>query len=236
MQVVILCGGKGTRLRPLTYKVPKPMLKIHGMPFLQYQIELMKEFGLNKFLLLTGYLGQQIRSYFKNGESLGVNIDYSIEKEPLGTGGALKNAEKLLSDEFILLNGDTYLNINYMDLIKYFEDNNREAIITIYDNKDKYFKNNILIDEQHIVIGYNKKDDSMMTHIDAGAFVIRKSLLKHIPAKSYCSMEEEIFNKLIETKQLKAFITSNRFYDIGSFKELLKIETVITNKNKNIYS
>ncbi len=93
MQVVILAGGEGTRLRPLTHKVPKPMVKVSGKPFLQYQLELIKSYGLTDVLILAAYLGNQIEDYFGNGSDLAMNIKYSYEDTPMGTGGALKNAE-----------------------------------------------------------------------------------------------------------------------------------------------
>jgi len=113
MQVVILAGGKGTRLRPITYQVPKPMVPIHGKPFLQYQLELIKSLGINEVLLLVGYLGKQIEEYFGGGPKFGLNIEYSYENNPLGTGGALKNAEEKLAEKFLLLNGDTFLPMDY---------------------------------------------------------------------------------------------------------------------------
>lgn len=227
MQAVILAGGKGTRLRPLTCQIPKPMVPIHGKPFLQHQLELIKSFGINEVLLLVGYLGEQIEEYFDNGSKFGLGIEYSYEDRPLGTGGALKNAEDKLKKEFLLLNGDTYLPINYRELIDYFHRHSKIETIVIYDNPQKIIPDNVLINEASMVIAYNKKEAKAMTHVDAGAMIFKKKVLDFIPKNLVCSLEEEIFPKLIQVKGLIAFPTSQRFYDLGSFEGLKQIEGIL---------
>jgi NDP-sugar pyrophosphorylase family protein len=113
MQVAILVGGLATRLRPLTSSLPKAMLPIKGKPFLEYQVALLNYHNVRDIVLCVGYLKEKIKDYFGDGGKLGVNIQYSEEEELLGTAGALKNAELLLEDEFLLLNGDSYLPVDY---------------------------------------------------------------------------------------------------------------------------
>ena len=227
MQAVILAGGKGSRLRPITYKISKPMIPIRERPFLQYQLELLKSFDLTDVVLLVSYLGKQIEKYFGNGSKFGLNIEYSIEKSPLGTGGALKNAENKLAKEFCLLNGDSFLPMDYRKLIRYFYKYNKTGVITVYDNPERVAPNNISIEESNLVIDYNKKKSVGMTHVDAGVMVFKKDLLEFIPKSKVCSLEEEIFHKLIKKKQLLAFPTNKRFYDIGSQEGLRIIEEVL---------
>jgi len=227
MQAVILAGGKGTRLRPLTYQVPKPMIRIHGRPFLQYQLEFIKSFGINEVLLLVSYLGNQIEEFFRDGSKFELKIKYSYEGLPMGTGGALKNAEEKLAEEFLLLNGDTFLTVNYHELMEYFHRHNKIGVITVYDNSEMLTPNNISIGKSNLVIGYNKKDSKRMTHVDAGVMMFKKDVLDFIPKGQICSLEKEIFYKLIRRKELLAFPTSQRFYDIGSFKELDVIKEIL---------
>jgi NDP-sugar pyrophosphorylase family protein len=227
MQAVILAGGKGTRLRPLTYRIPKPMVHISGKPFLQHQMEFIKSFCIYEVLLLVGYLGDHIVKYFGNGAEFGVDIDYAYEKTPLGTGGALKNAESQLAGEFLLLNGDTLLPIDYGELIQYFRRHNRIGAIAVYSNSEKIAPNNIAIGKSNLVMTYNKKNSQGMTHIDAGVMVFKKEVVDLIPGDQICSLEEEIFHKLIRAKQLVAFSTNQRFYDIGSFKGLEGIKEIL---------
>ncbi len=104
-------------MRPATETIPKPMIQVAGKPFLQHQLELLQASGIDRSLLLAAYLGEQIEEYFGDGEKLKLNISYSYEQMPLGTGGALKNAEQKLQNSFVLLNGDTYLEIDYSALL-----------------------------------------------------------------------------------------------------------------------
>ena len=108
MQTVIILGGFGTRIRSIEKNMPKSMIDVNGKPFLYHLLAYLNSNGINNFLLLTGYKSEAIKKFFKNGKELGYRINYSIEKKPLGTGGAVINAYNLLSENFILLNGDTY--------------------------------------------------------------------------------------------------------------------------------
>ncbi len=227
MQTVILAGGKGTRLRPLTYQIPKSLVPIHGKPFLHYQLEFIKSFNLNNVLLLVSYLGDQIEDYFGDGSRFGLKIEYSYEEIPLGTGGALKNAGDKLSDEFLLLNGDTFLPIDYDAFIKYFKEFDKIGTITAYDNSEEIVPNNIAVGISNLVVNYNKKDSRGMTHVDAGVMVFKKELLNFIPEGQTSSLEENTFNELIKRKELAAFVTNQRFYDMGNFKELEVIKGVL---------
>ncbi len=227
MQTVILAGGKGTRLKPLTYQIPKSLVPIHGKPFLHYQLEFIKSFNLNNVLLLVSYLGDQIEDYFGDGSRFGLKIEYSYEEIPLGTGGALKNAGDKLSDEFLLLNGDTYLPIDYDAFIKYFKEFDKIGTITAYDNPEEIVPNNIAVGISNLVVNYNKKDSRGMTHVDAGVMVFKKELLNFIPEGQTSSLEENTFNELIKRKELAAFVINQRFYDMGNFKELEVIKGVL---------
>lgn len=227
MQVVILAGGKGTRLRPLTNRIPKPLISISGKPFLQHQLELIKSFGINEVLILVGYLGRKIKEYFGNGSDFGLRIRYSEEKNLLGTGGALRNAGNKLTKEFLLLNGDTFLPVDYRELINCFHQQNRIGVITIYDNQEKIGLPNILLGKNNIVLGYDKKNPGRMTHLDAGAMVFKKQVLDFIPQGKTCSLEEEIFPRLIKAKELVAFPTSQRFYDTGTPQGLKEIRRIL---------
>ncbi|MDP2947939.1 MAG: sugar phosphate nucleotidyltransferase, partial [Chloroflexota bacterium] len=121
MQIVILAGGLGTRLRPFTYELPKALIPIHDKPFLHHQIDLLKRKGIRDIVVCVGHLGDKVRDYFGNGRWLGVHIRYSEEQgELLGTAGALRNAEPLLDDEFFVTYGDSYLMLDYGEVMSYF--------------------------------------------------------------------------------------------------------------------
>ena len=113
MQIAVLCGGQATRLYPITKTIPKSMVLVAGKPFLEHQIYLFKKNKIFDIVLCAGFLADQIEEYFGNGKKFGVNIKYSVEKEKLDTGGALKNAIHLLDDQFFIIYGDSYLTIDY---------------------------------------------------------------------------------------------------------------------------
>jgi N-acetyl-alpha-D-muramate 1-phosphate uridylyltransferase len=216
MQAVILAGGLGKRMRPLTESVPKPMIEVRGKPFLQHQFELLGSFGIWRIVLLVAYLGEQIEKHFYDGAALGLHLSYSYEPEPLGTGGALKNAAALLDGEFLLLNGDTYLAIDYAGLSDAFRASEAMAMIVAYENSDAWVPSNLALTADGSVAVYRKRDPRGLTHVDAGVIALRREVLAEIPASSKCSLEEDIFPKLIERGQMKAWVTKEPFYDMGS--------------------
>ncbi len=220
MQVVILAGGLGTRLRPLTEKVPKPMVLIKGKPFLEYQLEMLKKHGFYDVVLCTGYLGEKIEEYFGNGENMGMHIKYSKEHEPLGTGGALQNAKKLLENEFVLAYGDTFLPMDYKRLVADFNKSKKLAMTVAFNNNPKIVLNNMEVSEVGEVLKYDKKNEGLANYVEAGVHVLKKDVLTHVPENSVFSLEEELLPILIEKKELHAHVTDKRFYDIGTFDRL----------------
>jgi NDP-sugar pyrophosphorylase family protein len=223
-QAVILAGGLGTRMRPATDTIPKPMITVAGKPFLQNQLELLRASGIDRSLLLVSYLGERIEEYFGDGDKWRLNIAYSYEQSPLGTGGALKNAEQKLQNSFVLLNGDTYLEIDYAALLLKFATLQCSALIVAYKKPfgalsalpADHVPNNLCVDKDGQVKAYRKRDPEGMTHIDAGAIVLDKAVLKMLPSGQKCSFEEEIYPRLIEKGEMFAWVTSEPFYDMGS--------------------
>tara|TARA_Y100000590_G_scaffold441536_1_gene568398 strand:- start:164 stop:637 length:474 start_codon:yes stop_codon:yes gene_type:complete len=157
MQIVILCGGKGSRLGKITKKTSKTMLLFNRKPFIERIINYLNKQGFNNFLLLCGYKSNQIVNYFKK-KKLKYIINFSIEKKPLGTGGAILNAKKLLKKNFILLNGDSFLPEKYDKIIKKFKKSKKKKlIISVYKNKlNPDLKNNIFISKKKNKILFKK--------------------------------------------------------------------------------
>lgn len=227
MQVVILAGGLGKRLKPLTERVPKPMISINSRPFLEHQLKLLKKFNLTRVVLCLGHRAEAVESYFGSGSKWGFDIKYSLEEKLLGTGGALKRAEEYLEDSFLLLNGDTYLPIDYTHLISCFREMNRMGLIVVYDNREKIVPNNIALDKSNMVIRYDKRKEGGLSYVDAGVVVLKKEVLKLIPKNRVVSLEEEIFPELIRLRELWAYPTKERYYDIGTPERLLLIKEVL---------
>jgi NDP-sugar pyrophosphorylase family protein len=230
---VILAGGLGTRLWPLTSTVSKPMVPVAGRPYLHYQLTNLRDQGVSEILLLTGYLGEQIEQHFGNGTSLGLSISYSREEVPLGTGGALLNAAALLAPEFLLIYGDSYLPIQYQPVCERFEQTKSQAVIVIYDNSiaDTSVRNNIAVDAECLVTRYQKnRPHGDLKYVDAGVLALRRSALDLLPRRSSpISLEEELYPELIAAGHLSGYITATRFFDIGTPERLQAFEAYLLN-------
>lgn len=215
IQVVILAGGKATRLGSLTKSRPKSMVMVGDKPFLELQIRILQASGVRNILICLGHLSQQIRDFFGDGQRLDVKISYSIEDKPLGTAGALKNAESLLSDTFMTIYGDSYLFLNLEEIASHFEKSKKLGMMTVYRNSGLYDKSNTAIDNNGLVVKYDKRDTSGLEYIDYGLSVFRKQILDWIPQGKYYPLEE-VFRNLIKIRELIAFESQERFYEIGS--------------------
>ena len=226
MQVVILAGGLATRLGDLTRNQPKSMVEIRGKSFLEYQLEFLKKGGIKNIVLCIGYMGEQIESYFGNGKRFGVNIDYSYEKKPLGTAGALKRAEDMLDDVFFTMYGDSYLFLDFPAAMQYFKSQSKPALMTVYKNYDRYDRSNTVI-EGNLVKKFGKQESNEdMVYIEYGANIFRKEALRLIPENQFCSLDD-LFPILIEKEELLAYEVGERFYETGSLQGLKEFEEFV---------
>jgi mannose-1-phosphate guanylyltransferase len=227
MQAVILAGGLGTRLGSLTAQIPKPMVPVAGVPYLEHQLRLLERQSIRDIVLLTGYLAQVVEGYFGNGSRLGLSIRYSREIAPLGTGGALRLAAHLLDEQFLVIYGDSYLPIDYRDVARTLDDSGAQGVVVVYDNRlaDTSVRNNIAVDAEGLVVRYDKDAaaDPAMAFVEAGVLAFRRLVVDLIP-EGVVSLEKQIFTSLIAARQLRAYPTSQRFYDIGTPERLRIIE------------
>ncbi len=211
MKAIILAGGKGTRLKPITDYIPKPMVPINNIPIIELQIRYLKKFGVRDFIICTGYKTEQIENFLKAKNNLGVKIRYSIEKTPLGTGGAIKKAAKFIKEKsFLVMNGDVITNIDIKKLQKKL---NSIAIIPL---KTKY--GTVDIDDDKI-IQFREKKDIKKLWMNAGIYHLSKSIFKDLPAKG--QIEDTVFPRYAKAKTLYNVQFNNSiFYSIDSFKDI----------------
>jgi len=230
MQIVILCGGLATRLRTLTEKIPKSMIEIGGKPFLEHQLELLKKNGIFDMIFCIGYKGEHIENYFGDGSRFGVKIKYSREKEELlGTGGALKQAESLLDEVFLVIYGDSYLPFNFKAAVDYFNEFNKLGLMVVYKNQNQHEKSNVAV-KDNLVVEYNKEDlDKEMEYMDYGVSIFRKKALEFLPENTHCDLSQ-LHLSLIEKDQLMAFESKIRFYEAGSFPGIEEFKRYIKDK------
>jgi len=230
MQMVIFCGGLATRLRPLTEKIPKSMVRINGKPFLVYQIEILKKNNVKNVVLCTGFLGEQIKEYFGDGKKFGINIKYSEEKDRLlGTGGALINAEHILKEKFFTMYGDSYLLLDFRDIWRYFDNFKKMGMMVVYKNYNRFDRSNVTIRDNYVTNFYKDRNKRGLVYIDSGASVLRKSVLDLIPTDTKFSLND-VFIELIKRKELLAYRTNQRFYEIGSKRGLEEFKKLVSER------
>ncbi len=222
-QALILVGGLGTRMAPHTEQFPKPMIDVEGRPFLEFKIESLKKYGIKDFILLVGHLGEKVEEYFGDGSRLGVNIKYSYEKDQLlGTAGAVKNAEHLIEGDFILVNGDVFLDI---DIDKLMSSHEKEQMpFTISLSPATHPKNQELVKiEGNRVLQICKRntpehENHLITEtnplVNSGCYIISKSLLNIIPPNQKVSLELDIFSQIAD--KMNAYYHPGYMLDIAN--------------------
>ena len=220
MQVVILAGGLGIRIKNILGNICKPMAPINDKPFLEYLIENLKNYGFKNFLFLVGYKKEQIINYFLNGHRFGIQIEYSIEKKPLDTGGALINAFDKLEDEFILINGDTFFDIEFDLLIKYIHEYRPLALIVLRYTQDFLRYGFVEIDTNNRVLRFIEKSKVPEIfadgYINGGIYYFKKRVLsKFLNSSDKLSLEKVILPKLIDNKEILGLPMGGKFIDIG---------------------
>lgn len=216
MDTIILAGGLGTRLGSLTAERPKPMMPIAGVPFLEYLISQITEFNVSKIILSVGYKSRVIKDYFGCATKKSVPIQYSEETEPLGTGGAIKNSQSLLStNDFIVINGDSFFNINFSSIIEYHLDNH--AICTIALKRSHSLKRygKVSLDKYNNITEFKEKRGEQHGLINGGVYLFNKDIFQYIP-HGRSSLEKEIFPLLLKSSRIfKGVVFDDYFIDIG---------------------
>ncbi len=230
-QAVILCGGIGTRLRPLTNNCPKPMVLANGRPFVTYLIDLLKKNNIKEVILLLGYLPKKFRVYFGDGSKFGISIKYSVSNIDDETGIRLKKAVNLLDDHFFLLYGDNYWPFSLKKMINFYKSKGVFATTTVYNNKDGYgeygYENNICVGKNGRVLFYDKtRQNSRLNGVDIGFFILNKKIVLDMPNHNF-SFEKEIIPSLINKKQIAAYQTDDRYHTITNALCLKNFENYI---------
>ena len=214
--VVLLSGGLATRMREYAEKIPKSMIDIAGKPFIHWQLSMLKEQKVEHVFLCIGHLGEMIEAYAGDGSEYGLKITYSYDGDKLlGTGGAIKKIEDILPDTFFVLYGDSYLEIPYAPLVDSFISSGKKGLMTVYENADLYDVSNVIFQNGELIT-YRKHDKvKEMRHIDYGLGILQKEAFKDFPPDKAFDLAE-VYEMLVNEKQLLGFEVFKRFYEIGS--------------------
>ena len=228
MKAILLAGGQGTRLRPLTLHTPKPIVPIFDRPFLQYQIDLVRQIpGIDEVILSLNYQPGRIEDVFGDGSSLGVTIRYVVEPEPLGTGGAIKYAAKGVADSLVVFNGDVLTQIDLAAVIALHKTRRARAtiVLTPVDNPTAYG-----LVETHgdgrvkRFLEKPKADEITTNHINAGIYVLEPETFDRIPDGMPWSIERKYFPSLVERNEtFVAYVYDGYWIDIGTPEKYMQV-------------
>ena len=198
MQAVLLAGGLGTRLKSVVNDRPKPMADVCGKPFMEYLILELKKHGITDIVLAVGYKGEMVEEYFQNGKQLGVHIEYSYEKEQLGTAGAIKNASQYIKEsEFFVLNADTFYQAAYSDIIDLYNGDSVDMALVLRKVPDVSRYGSVKLNN-HMIIGFNEKvSEHIPGVINGGIYLMRNNVLDLIP-DDYFKFIKDVEQKNIE--------------------------------------
>ncbi len=228
---ILLVGGFGTRLMPLTRNTPKPMLTVAGIPVTEHQLMMAKRAGITQIVLATSYLSEVFIPYFGDGSKWGMSIKYAVEKEPLGTGGAIANAAQLLEtkESIVILNGDVLSSHDLAEQIRRHEANDADVTLHLTQVEDARAFGCVPTDAQDRVTAFlEKMDNPVSNQINAGCYVFNPRVISSIPIDTVVSVERETFPQLVNSgAKVYGYLENAYWLDIGTPKALLKASTDI---------
>src|SRR5918998_795888 len=225
MRAVVLVGGQGSRLRPITYDVPKAMVPLRNQPFMGYMVGFLRAAGLEGAVLSLGYLPDPIQEYFDQKDLDGFSIDYAVEDTALGTAGGIKNAEGYLDGgPFIVVNGDVLSGMDLRVAIEKHKETDALATIVLTSVEDPTAYGLVEVDHEMLVHRFLEKpaaDDVTTNLVNAGIYVLEPEVLGMIPAGREVSIEREVFPELQESGRMRAHVSSAYWRDIGTPRSYL---------------
>lgn len=220
MKVVLMAGGKGTRISSIASDIPKPLIKISGKPVLEHELLCLKEQGFNDVIITVGHLGQQIVDYFGDGSKFGVHIEYYFEKELLGNAGALFEIKDKLTEDFLLLNGDVMFNIDFKKFVAYHKEKGGLATLFTHPNSHPYDSGLIFTDKNMAVTKWLNKEDERpewyKNRVNAGLHILSPKLLEHRPDTPKVDLDRQILKPLAGKGVMFAYDSPEYVKDMGT--------------------
>lgn len=226
MQAVVLVGGEGTRLRPLTYGTPKPMVPLFGVPFLERTLSRLHQAGIDDVILAAGYLPKAIAEHLGDGSRLGMKLTYIIEEAPLGTAGAIRNVEQHLKGAFFVLNGDVLTSLDLERMLAYHKEKNGLGVLHLIRVEDPSAFGCVVHDADGRISSFVEKpqrDEAPTNEINAGTYLLEPGVLQVIAPGRSVSIERETFPMLLASgAPLYAYTTDDYWLDLGRPDQYLK--------------
>ncbi|MDQ7785573.1 MAG: nucleotidyltransferase family protein [Desulfomonilaceae bacterium] len=215
---MVLAGGLGTRLRSVVSDRPKPMAMIGRVPFLEILIGYLAREGVRRFVLLTGHMGEMIEEYFQRSFREGVDVRCRREESPLGTGGAVKNAQEFATDPTLLVNGDTFFAADVKSLYRFHQDKNAGVTLSLRYVSDVSRYGSVILNENGMITGFREKDPGAVGPgwVNAGLSLLSYETIQGLPSGRTFSMETEIFPKFVGSGRMAGLPQDGAFFDIGT--------------------
>lgn len=236
MKAIIVAGGRGERLRPLTDTLPKPMIEVAGKSILEHIINLFKKNEITEFIISLCYLPEKITQYFGNGKKFGVKIQYLYEKEdsPLGTAGSITAAKKLIDSAFIVTYADILRELNIMKIIKFHKNKKALATLNIYKRFGADPKSMIFFNKNKKIINFIERPKPEEIHNDfvwanGSFYILEPGIFDFIPQNTFTDFGKNVFPGLLKAgKKLYGFPSDGLFIDIGNYEKLSKARELLT--------
>jgi mannose-1-phosphate guanylyltransferase/phosphomannomutase len=247
MKGIIIAGGAGTRLRPLTYTRPKPLIPVVNRPFLEYQVALLKRHGIDEIIFCTNYMADKIAGHFGDGSAFGVSMRYAIEEQPLGTAGAIKNAQNIAGrDTVVVLNGDVLTDFDISSVIQFHKDKQALVTLTLKEVPSPSPYGVIITDEEGRVREFREPSEAQkkalaanphvprtgVDYINAGIYVMEPEALDAIPTGRPVSVERETYPRFLEQgAPIYAIVRDGYWLDIGRPEQYRQATEAILNRD-----
>jgi NDP-sugar pyrophosphorylase family protein len=214
--LALLAGGAGTRVQSVSRTVPKALFEVNGRPFIAHQLDLVRRQGVRRVVLCTGHLGEQTEAYVRDGREFGLEVTYSRDGATLlGTAGALKKAAALLGPLFWVMYGDSYLDVDFTDVLAAFRGSPALGLMTVFRNENRHDRSNVSLCDG-VLRAYDKRHPTGdMTHIDYGLSLLRAAVLGEVRAGEAADLGE-VYHELVVRGAMDGFEVRRRFYEIGS--------------------
>ncbi len=228
MKAVILCGGKGTRLRPYTHSIPKPMLRLGRKPLLEYIVEYLAREGVTEIVMTVGHLKEQIMDYFKDGAAYGVKISYSVEEDELGTAGSVKNALKKFrqDDDFLVAMGDQLTSLSLKGLMDYHKKHGAALTIALKQTGIPFQYGTAEINDKGEITGFKEKP-IIQNLINVGIYALSPKAAGYLPDKGDFALD--VFPKMMREKQkLCGFVFDDYWIDVGSLHDYEHVNQIFS--------
>ena len=239
MKAVVMAGGEGTRLRPMTANQPKPMLPVVNRPIMEHVLRLLRKHGLTETVVTVQFLASMVRNYFGDGEDFGMSLQYATEETPLGTAGSVKNAEDALRDEpFLVISGDALTDIDLSDLIRYHKDNQALVTVALARVPDPLEFGIVIVDDDGRIQRFLEKPtwgQVFSDTVNTGIYVMQPEVLAKVPAGEVVDWSGDVFPKLLEAgAPLYGWIADGYWEDIGSHESYLKAQADVLSGKVNV--